>query len=243
MKKITSRLFSQSPTRHRLPRSSTGTFQCRTTAEFEPRALHASRPPSRAALPPGSTSRHFFFIGESTSRLLCAKPTTPTQFGETEHDGPHVPYQSHVVITTDTHPINSRARGVGWLACLGFACYGPALGDGKCQKAPGSRARAIATTGALCSSSHGGSGAYLVVPGRGCEVEIRNAPNGTAALIFVWNAEAARCVSQKFSVRDVQELLPKFWRFATTAWGFARAAAATRSALCAVLVVLRYGLF
>ena len=80
----------------------------------------------------------------------------------------------------------------------------------KCQKAPGLRARAIATTGALCSSSHGGSGAYLVVPGRGCEVEIRNAPNGTAALIFVWNAEAARCVSQKFSVRDVQELLPKF---------------------------------
>ena len=200
MKKITSRLFSQSPSRHRLSRTRMGTFQCRTTKKCAPRPPYALRPPSRAAFPPASTSRPFFWLSGSTSRLLCAKPTTPTQFGETEHDGPHVPYQSHVVITTDTHPINSRARGVGWLAWLGFACYGPALGDGKCQKAPGSRARAIATTGALCSSSHGGSGAYLVVPGRGCEVEIRNAPNGTAALIFVENAEAARCVfgSERF---------------------------------------------
>ena len=88
---------------------------------------------------------------------------------------------------------------------MGFACYGPALGDGKCQKAPGLRARAIATTGALCSSSHGGSGAYLVVPGSGCEVEIRNAPNGTAALIFVENAEAARCVFGLVLCADVTE--------------------------------------
>ena len=182
-----------------------GTFQCRTTKKCAPRQPHASRSPSRAAFPPASTSRPFFCLSASTSRLLCAKPTAPTHLDENDHDGPHVPYQSHVVITTDTHPINSRARGVGWLACLGFACYGPALGDGKCQKAPGSRARAIATTGALCSSSHGGSGAYLFVPGRGRMVEIRNAPNGTAALIFVENAEAARCVFGLVLCADVTE--------------------------------------
>ena len=35
-----------------------------------PRPPHASRPPSRAALPPASTACHFFFNGGSTSRLL-----------------------------------------------------------------------------------------------------------------------------------------------------------------------------
>ena len=60
-KKITSRLFSQSPTRHRLSRTQMGTFKCRTTQKCAPRPPHASRPPSRAALPPASTACHFFF--------------------------------------------------------------------------------------------------------------------------------------------------------------------------------------
>ena len=97
------------------------TFKCRTTQKCATRPPHASRPPSRAALPPASTACHFFDDGGSTSRLLYAKPAAPTQLGENEHDDPHVLFESHVVITTDTDPIDSRARGVGWVAWFALA--------------------------------------------------------------------------------------------------------------------------
>ena len=38
---------------------STGTFKCRTITKLAPRPPHASRPPTRAALPPASTDCHF----------------------------------------------------------------------------------------------------------------------------------------------------------------------------------------
>ena len=113
-----------------------GTFKCRTTQKCAPRPPHASRPPSRAALPPASTACHFFDDGGSTSRLLCAKPAAPTQIDEHEHDDPHVLVESHVVITTDTYPIDSRARGVGWVAWFALALRERARLGGKCQKAP-----------------------------------------------------------------------------------------------------------
>ena len=113
MKKITSRLFSQSPTRNLLSRTSTGTFKCRKITMIAPRPPHASRPPSRAVLPPASTACRFFSKGGSTPRLFCAEPAAPTQIDENEHDGPHVSSESQVVITTDTCPIDSRALGVG----------------------------------------------------------------------------------------------------------------------------------
>ena len=111
-----------------------GTFKCRTTQKCAPRPPHASRPPSRAALPPASTACHFFDDGGSMSRLLCAKPAAPTQIDEHEHDDPHVPVESHVVITTDTYPIDSRARGVGWVAWFALALRERARLGGKCQK-------------------------------------------------------------------------------------------------------------
>ena len=69
-------------------------------------------------------------------RLLCAKPAAPTQIDEHEHDDPHVLVESHVVITTDTYPIDSRARGVGWVAWFALALRERARLGGKCQKAP-----------------------------------------------------------------------------------------------------------
>ena len=50
----------------------------------------------------------------------------PTQIDENEHDDPHVLFESHVVITTDTDPIDSRARGVGWVAWFALALVGSA---------------------------------------------------------------------------------------------------------------------
>ena len=135
-KKITSRLFSQSSARHPLPRTQMGTFKCRTTQKCAPRPPHASRPPSHAALPPASTACHFFVDGGSTSRLLYAKPAAPTQLGENEHDDPHVLVENYVVITTDTYPIDSRARGVGWVAWFALALRERVRLGGKCQKAP-----------------------------------------------------------------------------------------------------------
>ena len=76
----------------------------------------------------------FFPNGGSTSRLLCAERTTPTQIDENEHDGPHVFSESQVVITTDTCPIDAHALGVGWVAWFGFPCYGPALRVGRTKK-------------------------------------------------------------------------------------------------------------
>ena len=86
LKTITSRLFSQSPPRNPLPRTRTGTFQCRTSTEFAPRPRHASRPPSRASLPPASTSCHFFslaipprgFFAQSPRRQLKSTKTNTT---------------------------------------------------------------------------------------------------------------------------------------------------------------------
>ena len=54
--------------------------------------------------------------------------------------------------------------------------------------------RAIATTGVLCSPALGESVTYPAVSGGGGGAENRNAPNGTAALSFVANLEAARYV-------------------------------------------------
>ena len=97
---------------------------------------HRARPPAPRSLPRRPPVIFFFDDGGSTSRLLCAKPAAPTQLGENEHDDPHVPVESHVVITTDTYPIDSRARGVGWVAWFALALRERARLGGKCQKAP-----------------------------------------------------------------------------------------------------------
>ena len=145
----------------------------------------------------------FFFNGGSTSRLLCAEPVAPTQIDENEHDGPHVSSESQVVITTDTCPIDSRALGVGWVAWFGFPCYGPALRVGRTKNKSRGRARAIATTGVLCSPALGESDTYPAVSGGAGGAENRNAPNDTAALSFVANSEAARYVFVVVAAADV----------------------------------------
>ena len=77
----------------------------------------------------------FFANSGSTSRLLDAKPAAPTQLDENEHDDPRVCCESRVVVITDTCPINSRARGGGWVAWLfGFVCHGPTLRVGRTPK-------------------------------------------------------------------------------------------------------------
>ena len=165
---LASRFFSQSPTRHRLSRTSTGTFKCRTTTKLAPRPPHASPLPSRAALlPPASTACHIFVNGGSTSWLLCAKPATPTQIDENEHEGPHVRSESQVVITTDTyvqlisvHSVLGGSRGSAFLVTARRLCGS----DGPPKNAR-SRARAIATTGVLCSPALGESDACPVVSG------------------------------------------------------------------------------
>ena len=96
---------------------------------------HRARPPAPRLLP-RRPPVIFFVNGGSTSRLLCAKPAAPTQIDENEHDDPHVLFESHVVITTDTDPIDSRARGVGWVAWFALALRERARLGGKCQKAP-----------------------------------------------------------------------------------------------------------
>ena len=127
----------------------------------------------------------------------------PTQIDENEHDGPHVSSESQVVITTDTCPIDSRALGVGWVAWFGFPCYGPALRVGRTKNKSRGRARAIATTGVLCSPALGESDTYPAVSGGAGGAENRNAPNGTAALSFVANSEAARYVFVVVAAADV----------------------------------------
>ena len=168
-----------------------------------PRPPHASRPPSRAALPPASTACHLFFNGGSTSRLLCAKPAAPTQIDENEHDGPHVSSESQVLITTNhvqLIPVHSAFGGSRGSALLVTARLSES--DGPKNKWRG-RARAIATTGALCSPALGEPDAYLVVSGGGSGMEIRKAPNDTAALSFVANSEAARYFFVVVAAADV----------------------------------------
>jgi len=114
--KITFRLILSYLRRHRLSRSRMGTFQCRTTREGAPRPPHASRPPSRAAFPPASTSRPFSLLFDSTSRLLCAKPTAPTHLDEDAIHSTHVPAKKLAVITAGTESIISSAGGAGRLA-------------------------------------------------------------------------------------------------------------------------------
>ena len=138
-----------------------------------------------------------------TSRLLCAEPAAPTQIDENEHDGPHVSSESQVVITTDTCPIDSRALGVGWATWFGFPCYGPALLVGRTKTKSRGRARAIATTGVLCSPALGESDTYPAASGGAGGAENRNAPNGTAALSFVENSEAARYAFVVVAAADV----------------------------------------
>ena len=194
---LASRFFSQSPTRHRLSRTSTGTFKCRTTTKLAPRPPHASPLPSRAALlPPASTACHIFINGGSTSWLLCAKPATPTQIDENEHEGPHVRSESQVVITTDTyvqlifvHSVLGGSRGSAFLVTARRLCGS----DGPPKKReiarvlspqPGCCARLLSANQTHARSS-------LAVCGVG-EAENRNVPNDTAALGFVENSVAAR---------------------------------------------------
>ena len=137
-KKITSRLFSQSPTRHRLSR----TLKWALLSAAQPKSAHRghrthhARPLAPCFHPRRPPVVFFFDDGGSTSRLLCAKPAAPTQIDEHEHDDPHVPVDSHVVITTDTYQIDSRARGVGCVAWFALALRERARFGGKCQKAP-----------------------------------------------------------------------------------------------------------
>ena len=65
------------------------------------------------------------------------------------------------------------------------------------------RARAIATTGVLRSPALGKSDTYPAVSGGGGRAENQNAPNGTAALSFVANSEAARYVFVVVVIGDV----------------------------------------
>ena len=118
---------------------SNGHSKCRTTQKCAPRPPHASHPPSRAGAPSRVDRLSFFCVnGGSTSRLLCAKtkPAAPTQIDEHEHDNPHVRIESHAVITEDTDLIDSRARGLGWVAWFALALRERARLSGKCQKAP-----------------------------------------------------------------------------------------------------------
>ena len=71
------------------------------------------------------------------------------------------------------------------------------------QKKTRGRARAIATTGVLCSPALGESGTYPAVSGGGGGAENRNAPNDTAALSFVENSEVARYVFVMVVIGDV----------------------------------------
>ena len=71
------------------------------------------------------------------------------------------------------------------------------------QKKSRGRARAIATTGVLCSPALGESDTYPAVSGGGGGAENRNAPNDTAALSFVENSEAARYVFVVVVIGDV----------------------------------------
>ena len=71
------------------------------------------------------------------------------------------------------------------------------------QKKSRGRARAIATTGVLCSPALGESDTYPAVSGGGGGAENRNAPKNTAALSFVENSEAARYVFVVVVIGDV----------------------------------------
>ena len=73
------------------------------------------------------------------------------------------------------------------------------------QKKSRGRARAIATTGVLCSPALGESDTYPAVSGGAGGAENRNAPNGTAALSFVANSEAARYVFVVVAAADVMD--------------------------------------
>ena len=70
-------------------------------------------------------------------RRLCADPTAPTQFDSGASFVARVPATNPAVLTADTYPIDSRASGVGQLACFGLPLRErPCLG-GKCQQARG----------------------------------------------------------------------------------------------------------
>ena len=107
---------------------------------YNPKVHTAATARIAPALPrraPSRVDRLLFFVdGGSTSRFLYAKPAAPTQLGENEHDDPRVPIESHVVITTDTDPIDPRAGGVGWVAWFALALRERARLGGKCQKVP-----------------------------------------------------------------------------------------------------------
>ena len=116
-------------------------LKCAILSAANPKVRTAATTRIAPVLPRRAPSRvgrlSFSFVnGGSTSRLLYAKPTAPTQLGENEHDDPHILIESHVVIITDTDPIDSRARGVGWVAWFDLALRKRARLGGMCQKAP-----------------------------------------------------------------------------------------------------------
>ena len=88
-KKITSRLFSQSPARRTVGRE----LKWVLLSAAQPKSAHRGHHTHRARPPaPRSFPRRppaiFFVNGGSTSRLLCAKPAAPTQTDEIEHEDP-----------------------------------------------------------------------------------------------------------------------------------------------------------
>ena len=152
-------------------------------------------------------------VSDSTSRLPCAKPTAPTQLGEGATHDTHVPVTNPADITVKKDPLNSRARSVGWLAQFGVGLREPARGDGRTKNKWRGRARAIATTGVLCSPALGESDTYPAVSGGGGGAENRNAPNDTAALSFVGNPEAARYVFVVVVIGDVMLTGRRYYTF------------------------------
>ena len=136
-KKVTLRLQNP-PRRNTLPwHSRTRVSQRLTTADFAPRPSHAKRPPSRAAIPPASTSCVFFFAGDFTCAASFAEQRAPAPLDENRHGGPRVPVINPADRVIKKDPVNSRASGAGQLACFGRPLRErPCLG-GKCQQARG----------------------------------------------------------------------------------------------------------
>ena len=98
-------------------------------------------------------------------------------------------------------PCTRRWVGRGVRLCL----LRPGSAGRTHQKKSRGRARAIATTGVLCSPTLGESETYPAVSGGAGGAENRNAPNSTAALSFVANSEAARYVFVVVVVHDAMD--------------------------------------
>ena len=76
-----------------------------------------------------AVSRREFFAQSQRRQLKSTNTNTTTLMFSLK-------VERHVDITTDTYPIDSRARGVGWVAWFALALRERARLGGKCQKAP-----------------------------------------------------------------------------------------------------------